>query len=211
MMLKNVAGQGMFLLAVDTTVTPPSGKTGDAANITGSVSLDGAAATGFATAHPTEIGGGLYWQPISQAGTNGNVLGMYWSSGTAGVRIDPVVVFTSGVNLPVAAYASSAGLPTCGTGQYQIALAANGVVTVGTNNDKTGYALSAAGLDTIVVETGCNLSQAVAEIAAVTCGASTGVDTGLPVYKGIGVGTTRLTCSASGGNRSSVVMTLPSI
>ena len=45
--------------------------------------------------------------------------------------------------LPNAAAAASGGLPTVGTGSGQITLS-SGAVTVGTNNDKTGYALTQA-------------------------------------------------------------------
>jgi hypothetical protein len=81
---KNVAG-GIYLYA---------GKTGDAANITGNISKDGAAPAAFATTNPTEIGGGVYWQPLAQAETNCNSGAAYWSSTTAGVQIDPVFFST---------------------------------------------------------------------------------------------------------------------
>lgn len=92
MILKNVSGQGIYLYAHDTAQDAP--RTADAANITGQVSKDGAAATAFAAVHPVEIGGGLYWQPFSQAETNGNAIGMYWASATADTKIDPVAILT---------------------------------------------------------------------------------------------------------------------
>jgi hypothetical protein len=103
---KNVSGQGVYLYAYDTT--NGVAKTGDAANITGSYSLGGGAAAAVATLHPTEIGGGIYWQPLSQAETNGDTAAYYWASGTSGVQIDPVTVAplpgtSSGVSSVVAA------------------------------------------------------------------------------------------------------------
>jgi hypothetical protein len=97
MLIKNNSGQGIFLYSLNTTTTPYSGMTGDAANVTGKYSLDGAAlVAGFATAHPTEIGSGVYWQPLAAAETNANQVAYLWSSTTAGVYIAPVIVQTSG-------------------------------------------------------------------------------------------------------------------
>lgn len=109
MILKNVGSQGVYLYAF--TVADSTPKTGDAANITGAYSLDGAAEhAGFATANPTEIGGGLYWQPLAQSETNGNAFGYRWASTTSGVQIDPLFGLTTGVNLPVAAPGAANGL-----------------------------------------------------------------------------------------------------
>ena len=92
MISKNIAGQGVYLYAWDTNAAGP--KTGDAGNITGNVTKDGAAGSPTATTNPTEIGGGVYWQPLSQAETNANALAVYWSSVTSGVSIQPVFVLT---------------------------------------------------------------------------------------------------------------------
>ena len=89
---KNVAGQGVYLYAHDKSAD--ASKTGDAANITGKISKDGAVEASYATANPTEIGGGLYWQPLSQAESNANQIGCRWSSTTANVVIDPVMIST---------------------------------------------------------------------------------------------------------------------
>lgn len=56
--------------------------------------------------------------------------------------------------LPAAAASAAGGLPTVGTGANQITLAA-GAVTVGTNNDKAGYTAS-----TVTDKTGYSLSAA---------------------------------------------------
>lgn len=84
-----------------------------------------------------------------------------------------------------------------------------GGVTVTTNNDKANYTLASSGLNNIVIESGCDARQALCIIAAAVTGASTGVDTGAPVYKGLGVATTRISCTASSGNRSGITLTLP--
>lgn len=50
--------------------------------------------------------------------------------------------------LPAVNHSASGGLPTVGNSAGQITLS-SGAVTVGTNNDKTGYKLASDGLDTI--------------------------------------------------------------
>lgn len=92
MILKNTASQGVYLFASDKTTGV--GLAGDQANITGAISKDGSAEAAFATANPTNIGGGLYWQPLSQAETNCNAFGMRWTSSTSNILIEPIVGFT---------------------------------------------------------------------------------------------------------------------
>jgi hypothetical protein len=90
---------GIYLFALDTTASPPNGKTGDSANVTGHYSVDGAAGASFATTHPTEIGGGVYWQPLAAAETAGLQLAYYWASTTTGIVIDPVFQMTMPSNI----------------------------------------------------------------------------------------------------------------
>lgn len=110
MILKNTASQGCYLFASDKTTGV--GLAGDQANITGSISKDGAAEAAFATANPTNIGGGLYWQPLSQAETNANAVGLRWTSTTANILIDPLVGFTDQgrINDTITSRASQASL-----------------------------------------------------------------------------------------------------
>jgi hypothetical protein len=76
---------------------------------------------------------------------------------------------------------------------------------------KTGYTLAAAGLDSIVVETGVNARQALSVIAAATAGVVSGAETSTVVIKGANVATTRITASNLDldGNRPTIVLTLP--
>jgi hypothetical protein len=84
-------------------------------------------------------------------------------------------------------------------------------VTVGTNNDKVGYALASSGLDAIQVEGGVNARQALAPILAACAGVVAGAGTGVVVIKGGNTSTTRITATTdNAGNRSSVTLTLPS-
>ncbi len=84
-------------------------------------------------------------------------------------------------------------------------------VTVGTVNDKGGYALAAAGLDAIQVESGVNARQALAPILAASAGVVSGAGTGVILIKGGNSSSTRITAvTDNAGNRSSVTLTLPS-
>ena len=84
-------------------------------------------------------------------------------------------------------------------------------VTVGANQDKTGYTLSSAGLDQIVVETGVNARQALSPILAAVAGTLSGAGTGSIIIKGGNVNTTRIMAATDmAGNRTSVSLILPS-
>ncbi len=84
-------------------------------------------------------------------------------------------------------------------------------VTVGTNNDKSGYMLAASGLDAVPVEGGVNARQALSPILAASAGVVAGAGTGVIVIKGGNSSVTRITASTdNAGNRSSVTLTLPS-
>jgi hypothetical protein len=83
-------------------------------------------------------------------------------------------------------------------------------VVVGQNNDKAGYILAAAGLDSVIVEAGINARQALAPILAATAGVVTGAGSGTITIKGGNVATTRIMAATDDlGNRSAVILTLP--
>lgn len=195
MLLKNTASQGVYLFAYD--VSNDSPKTGDAANITGQISKDGLASAATATANPTEIGGGIYWQPLSATETNANALACRWSSSTSGVRIDPVIVFTSGVNLPTAPHSAANGLLTSGTSTGQLSVTNGRVI------------LHTTGLDPILIESTINARQALAIIAAAACGTTTGLGTTNPSINSAGGSTLRIQGVTSGSDRTSVTLFLP--
>jgi hypothetical protein len=81
-------------------------------------------------------------------------------------------------------------------------------VTVGTNEDKTGYALSSAGLDTITLETGINGRQGLAVIYDACSQAITGNGTSTVTVKSPS-GATRIVATMSGLDRASTVVTPP--
>jgi hypothetical protein len=84
---RNRPNQGVYL--TEQTGTGPL--TGDAANITATVSLDGGAPTVTQTVHPTEIGGGVYWLPLARSETLARLgMAVIASSSTSGATIAPV-------------------------------------------------------------------------------------------------------------------------
>jgi hypothetical protein len=120
-----------------------TGQTGDAANHTLKWVKDGTAATpGNSNA---ELGNGEYKLTLTSSEMTCDFGSLYGTSSTANVVILPVRVATEHGVLPTVQQGNAGAVVTEGTGTAQILLAA-GLVTVGTNNDKTGYALSATGL-----------------------------------------------------------------
>jgi hypothetical protein len=154
----------LFFLMVDST-DHITGKTGLSPTVT--LSKNGAA-FGAPSGAVTELASG--WYKLAGNATDSNTLGplLLHATGAAAdpcdaifevVAYDPDDVVRFGLTaLPNAAAGANGGLPTVdandavkvqsGTGANQISLA-SGLVTVGTNNDKTGYTLSAAGVQAI--------------------------------------------------------------
>ena len=82
-------------------------------------------------------------------------------------------------------------------------------VTVGTNNDKSGYSLSPSGLDAIQIESGVNARQALSPILAASAGVLLGAGTGTILIKGGNVAVTRIMASTdNAGNRTAVTLSL---
>lgn len=93
MIQKNKAGQGIYLFAKDTATG--LGKTGDAANITVSISKDGGA-NATSTNSVSEIGNGFYTLSLEQGETNCDRIAISAVSSTSAVVIDPTHGFTDG-------------------------------------------------------------------------------------------------------------------
>lgn len=119
---------------------------------------------------------------------------------------------------------SFARIGSTGSGLSSLAPAATALSTVQWTNTRaafldnlsggavalaSGVVLASAGLDAVVVEIGLNARQALSIIASAAGGTSTGALTGHPVYAGAGVATTRITATASGGDRSAVTLNIP--
>jgi hypothetical protein len=84
-MQKNTAGQKWRVFAFTRSTSVP--KTGDAANITATISIDGAALTGTNDVNPTELADGFYEFTLTQAETNGDDLLLSPSSVTADIQV----------------------------------------------------------------------------------------------------------------------------
>ena len=110
MLFKNTVGQGVYIYAHDTITD--TAKTGDHVNITAIISKDGGAGNATATLHPTSVGGGIYWFPLSQAETNADAIAIYAASSTSGVQIDPVIILTQAGAIPKVAAGAAGGLAT---------------------------------------------------------------------------------------------------
>ena len=92
----------------------------------------------------------------------------------------------------------------------KLATDGSGRVTAGAVVDKTGYALAAAGLDAIPVETGINARQALSPILAAAAGVVTGAGTGTIVIQAANATASRIVANTdNAGNRLSVVLALP--
>lgn len=94
---KNVSGQKLAITAVDTS--DGSLKTGDAANITGQISKDGAASAATNDTNPTELDAtnhpGVYLFDLTQTETNADTIVVTAESATANISCgDPAVITT---------------------------------------------------------------------------------------------------------------------
>lgn len=93
---KYVTGQKLAVFAWDTIADAP--KAGDAANITAQISKDGGAAAATNDTNPTELDAtdhpGVYIFDLTQAETNADMIVVSPVSATAGVVIDPQMIFT---------------------------------------------------------------------------------------------------------------------
>ncbi|MBE7413831.1 MAG: hypothetical protein HS130_00830 [Deltaproteobacteria bacterium] len=103
-MEKNVAGQKWIVFAFDRNTNVP--QTGDAANITANLRIDGGAASAVTDTNPTELEGGFYAFDLTQEETNGNLIAIIPSSSTTDIQVIgiPAAVYTRppGFNASVA-------------------------------------------------------------------------------------------------------------
>ncbi len=84
-MQKNVAGQKWVVFAFNINNNNP--QTGDAANITANLRIDGSAADAVDDTNPTELEDGYYVFDITQAESNGNQILIAPASGTANIQV----------------------------------------------------------------------------------------------------------------------------
>lgn len=95
-MLKNAAGQRIAVYAWDAAASTP--KTGHAASITATLSLDGATPVALTQTHPVELGAvlqpGVYLFDLTQAETNADHLVFHAQSSDPDVLLDPLTLYT---------------------------------------------------------------------------------------------------------------------
>ena len=95
-MFKNVASQKLAVFAWDNAAG--AAKTGDAANISAQISIDGAATAATNDVAPTELDAtdakGVYLFDLTQAETNGDLIIVSAVSATADIDIRPVFSYT---------------------------------------------------------------------------------------------------------------------
>jgi len=151
-MQKNVANQKFTVYAFDSTTGLPT--TGDAAQITVKIRIDGGLLTGTNDVNPTEGESGYYDFDALQAETNGDEILIVPVSSTSNIVVVgvPAKIITTPVNYP------QLGIETDGD-----ITKVNLVDTTTTNSDmrgtdsaltdKDGFTLSAAGIDAILDET----------------------------------------------------------
>lgn len=84
-MKKNTASQRWIVFAFDRTDSTP--KTGDAANISAKIALDGAAAAATDDVAPTELEDGFYGFDLTQAETNADELWLTPESSTTDIQV----------------------------------------------------------------------------------------------------------------------------
>jgi len=94
-MYKNVASQKIAVFAWDNA--GGTAKTGDAANITGQISIDGGACAATDDTNPTELDAtdapGTYIFDLTQAETNGDMIILQAASSTSDIDIRPVYAY----------------------------------------------------------------------------------------------------------------------
>lgn len=108
-MFKNVAGQKVRMLAIDTATNKP--KTGDAANITAYLSKDYGTVTALGDTSATEEDAtnakGIFLFDVTQSEINCDVASFTGKSSTSGVEIIPVTIYPRPANFTAFALDSS--------------------------------------------------------------------------------------------------------
>ena len=95
-MFRNVASQKVAVYAWDNAAG--AAKTGNAANITAQISIDGAATDATDDVNPTELDAadapGIYIFDMTQAETDGDLIVIVAVSATADIVLRPAIIYT---------------------------------------------------------------------------------------------------------------------
>jgi len=108
-MQKNVASQKWTVFAFD--ITDNSAKTGDAAQITANIKIDGGGSAGTNDTNPTELEDGYYEFDLTQAETNGEHIRIFPASSTGSIQVIgvPGAIYTTPANFPDFSVEASTG------------------------------------------------------------------------------------------------------
>ena len=117
-MQRNVDNQKWIVFAFNETDNTPV--TGDAANITANIRLDGGGANGVDDTNPTELEDGYYVFDITQAECNADLLSLHPESATSDIQVIgvPGSIYTRPANFPALGIESDGDLTktnTCDT------------------------------------------------------------------------------------------------
>ena len=148
MLFKNTASQGVYFFMIDSS--SGAGKTGDASNISVTISLDGGA-TSASSNSVSEIGGGVYTLTLTQGETDGDRLAIIPSSSTSSVVGSPIIAFTTGGAVPAAAAGASTGL----------------ALTSSVDDVETKIDTVDSNLDAVLVDTGTTIPATIATVDTV--------------------------------------------
>jgi hypothetical protein len=142
-MQKNVAGQKWIVFAFDITDNTP--KTGDAANITANLRLDGGAANAVDDTNPTELEDGYYVFDITQAESNANMIVICPDSSTANIQVIgvPGALWTTPPNFPALGIESDGDLTQVNDVANGVSLA-NDAITSAKFDESTAFPLVSA-------------------------------------------------------------------
>jgi len=139
-MQKNTAGKWVVFAF---NVTDNTATTGDAANITANMRIDGGAANAIDDLNPTELSDGYYIFDITAVEANGDNLLLTAVSATGSISV---------IGVPGAVWTRPPNFETLGitAGAVDTVTTTTTATNLTTNNDKTGYALSSTGADLIL-------------------------------------------------------------
>lgn len=140
--------------------------TGDAANITANIRLDGGAANAVDDTNPTELERGYYVFDITAVESAGNLLSLHPASATANVEV---------IGVPGAIYTTPPNFQALGinaSGHISRVVLADAITA---NNDKTGYSLAAGQLDSVATQASVNDLPTNAELATALAAADDAV------------------------------------
>jgi len=167
-MFKNTTGQKWVVFAFysndETTGTPGNPVTGDAANITANLRIDGGAANAVDDTNPTELEDGYYIFDLTQAETNGDHIVICPESSTANVIV---------VGVPGAVYTTTdvsgveAKIDTVDTVADGIKAVTDNLPNSGALTDLAAASALAtvdSNVDAILVDTGTTLPAALSTI-----------------------------------------------